>query len=349
MMIATLALIFFGFAWGFASGKKNVFPAAIISKFEEQDFSKSAEKSELPENFSEISAQCRQASFPISDQFGNNHDPVYLPGVKGSEYNNYLIISGVDGVRQLYGANSLSNNPNNWKLVNENLKISEDYELDDGIMVNGIYYIFENGNIYEVDVPLENSSGKWNVVGHFPKELDDIGVYYDGSILHIFGEYGEYSGGYDGARLAYATSDLTFKNWNIVSTNILDPNTKPESNWGVGDPSLIVLGGRVIMITDIEGPGDPYRIALWESDGFGRNFNFAGILAAPAPGNAGYNNYRVQDGDFAVSADGQIYMFANWMDTDGNPGHKLPLFSEGWTRVVGGYHCAIDVRVAAGP
>lgn len=289
-----------------------------------------------------MALRCEQAERPIADQFGNNHDAVYLPGQAGSKWRHYLVISGVGGIGQLYGSQQLTADASGWTLLDDDYTVAPHYELDDGLLIDGTYYIFEGRSIYAFSGELEGSSGQWVQAGRVPAYIDDIGVYFDGETVHAYGEYGRFAHGHDGVSIAYVRTDPSFQDWELVSTSIANPNTLPGAEWGVGDPTLLVHNGRILMITDIEALGIPYRMALWESEGFDRNFDFAGILATPRPGTADYNNYRVQDGEFAIEGNGDIFLFANWMDTDGNPGQSLPNFSAGWTRLVGGYSCALQ-------
>ena len=288
-----------------------------------------------------MAMQCEQVERPIADQFGNNHDAVYLPGREGDNWRHYLIISGVGGIGQLYGSQRLTADASGWTLLDDDYSVAPRYELDDGLLIDGTYYIFEGRKIYAFSGELESSSNAWVEAGSVPAYVDDIGVYYDGETVHAYGEYGRFAHGHDGVSIAYLTTDKTFSQWQLINTSIANPNTLPGADWGVGDPTLLVHDDRVLMVTDIEAKGIPYRMALWESEGFDRNFDFAGILAAPREGTADYNNHRVQDGEFAIESDGSVFLFANWMDKDGNPGKSLPKFSAEWTRLVGGYTCVL--------
>ena len=346
----TGVLVFVAFFLGFASARYHVFPydqiialtrpaPASAPAASVADGQGAEGRPAYPPIASDVTHSCIPASGPISTAFGNNHDVVYLPGTPGSSYAHYLHISGNGGTGQLYGAQTLSAEPDAWELLVEDYFVTKEYELDDAILIDGTHYIFENHVIYALDGDPATGSGKWDAVASFPDFVDDVAVYFDGETVHLYGEYGDYPDRPDGATIAYLTSDRTFSNWTLKHTAIADPNVYHDIVWGVGDPSLIETDAGLLMLTDLEADGVPYKIALWESRGFGRVFNFAGILAEAAPGTDTLYNFRVQDGEFVPGPDGKVFLFANWRDIDGIPGKDLPAFPDGKTRVIGGYVC----------
>ena len=96
-------------------------------------------------------------------------------------------------VRHLWRTKKFSWSSSDWELVSDKYKIGKHYEYDDGVKVDGTYYVYEQGKVYTFSGPLEKASGKWKVAGTFPnKQCDDIGVYYEDGLFHIFGEHGHF-------------------------------------------------------------------------------------------------------------------------------------------------------------
>jgi len=297
---------------------------------------------QLPTKVGQGALKCLSVEKPIADQFGNNHDPVYLPGNGEGAFEHYLVIGHEEGIQHLYGSNSLGPNGSDWTLITDDLFVSEYHELDDGLLIDGVYYIFKDGKIFTYSGDIAKSSRQWQITGSTPNYLRDIGVYRDGDTIHIYGEYGDFEFGYDGLSLGYIKTDTSFADFELVSTKIIDPNTKLGGQWGIGDPTIFVSETKVYVAADLEGKDIPYRVSLWESSSFEKPFSFAGILAQADPPSAkSYKNHRVQDAEFVPAGEGTILMFANWRDEDGDPGKALPKFSEDWTRVVGGYTCRL--------
>lgn len=242
--------------------------------------------------------KCERTSFLPSD-VANNHDAIFLQD--GEKY--YLIVSG-EKIERLYRSDDMKN----WVLVNSNYSVAGTYELDDGITVRGRHYIFEDGTIYRLEGSI--TEGDWQPWGEAP--ADDVGAFFDGRTVHLFGEAGQYAGGYDGSRIAYWTSN-DLKDWQLVSPSITEIERLHDGPYGVGDPSL-VKRDKWFLTTDIESRGVPYRVALWSAKKLGDRFKFEGILAKAN------GAYRVQDAEFAGAK-----MFANWMDTEEGP-RRIALF-----------------------
>ena len=75
----------------------------------------------------------------------------------------------------------------------EKKKIGPHYEFDDGVKVGDSYYIYEEGIVYTYKGDLAQSSARWKASGTFPsKECDDLGIFYEDGIFHIFGEHGHF-------------------------------------------------------------------------------------------------------------------------------------------------------------
>ena len=88
-------------------------------------------------------------------------------------------------------------------------------------------------------VPLKKASGKWKVAGTFPhKQCDDIGVYYEDGLFHMFGEHGNFPHGPDGTSLAHFTSETGLGDWKLVNPKAVDPNPDGGHTYGVGDATL---------------------------------------------------------------------------------------------------------------
>jgi hypothetical protein len=107
---------------------------------------------------------------------GNNHDSVLFVEPE-LEYPYHLIVSHTPKFAHLWRAKKFSWSSEDWELVSDQYKIGNFYEYDDGVKVDGTYYIYEGGKVFTYSGPLEDSSGKWKVTGSFPhKQCDDIGI-----------------------------------------------------------------------------------------------------------------------------------------------------------------------------
>ncbi|TNC79737.1 MAG: hypothetical protein C9356_17770 [Oleiphilus sp.] len=313
----------------------------------EEDAASFVALAKLPDITSDTSLDCKRNVNPIATEFGNNHDAVVLPGGDSSAYQWYMIISGPKKKHygQLYGSNYPTDYPSSWTLIDDHYISTSTYEIDDGLTINNEFFVFEKGSIFHLDSELEAGSGKWEIVSQFPEDLDDVGVYFDGDTLHMFGEFGKLKGKPDGIAIGYYIADFVgapkyFSNWRAKDNKLIDPNTNGSMVWGVGDPSLMYKDGLYYLIADIESYDSPYRVGLWVSEQIDRGYKFAGILLEAEEGTDSLLNYRVQDGEFLIF-DETIYIFANWRDVDGDPGLQLPAFESKKTRVVGGYECNV--------
>ena len=153
----------------------------------------------------------------FTSDFGNNHDAVLFVEPE-LEYPYHLIISHTAKAAQLWRAKKFSWNSADWELVEKKYKIGKHYEYDDGVKVGDTYYLFEAGIVYTFTGDLAESSGKWKKAGTFPKkQCDDIGVFCEEGVFHIFGEFGKFPHGADGTSLAHFTSLTGLGDWKLVN------------------------------------------------------------------------------------------------------------------------------------
>jgi hypothetical protein len=187
--------------------------------------------------------------------YGNNHDAIFFVD-SSLEYPYHLIISGWKcspktdnkALTYLWRAKSFSRESRNWELVSENYNIGCHYEYDDGVKIGNKYYIYEEGNVYTYEGPLEEASGKWKKEGTFPKHLcDDVGIFYEGGVFHLFGEYGKFPHGYDGTSLSHLTSITGLGDWKLEDSLAVKPNSGNSKTFGVGDPTIIKATSIVIL------------------------------------------------------------------------------------------------------
>ena len=268
---------------------------------------------------------------------GNNHDSIifYEPEL---EYPYHLIISHELSGAYLWRAKTFSWSSSEWELVDNSYQIDDKYEFDDGVKVNGTYYIFEEGHVYTYTGSLEEASGKWTDAGHFPhKKCDDVGVFYEDGLFHIFGEYGDFPYGYDGISLSHYTSPTGLKNWTLIDKKAVDANPDGGNVYGIGDATIAKIDGIYYLYSDIESEGTPYKVAAWRSSSLNTPFTYLGIAAAPRSDQTDdWDNYRVQDCDILYVPELSRYiMTCNMMDTDGKPGGDFPTLENNWTRVIG--------------
>ena len=114
---------------------------------------------------------------------GNNHDSIFFVEPE-LEYPYHLIVSHTPWAAHLWRTKKFSWSSSNWELVSDDYIIGNHYEYDDGVKVDGIYYIYEAGKVYTLSDTLEEGSGKWKVAGAFPKEkCEDVGVYYEDEVF----------------------------------------------------------------------------------------------------------------------------------------------------------------------
>ncbi|MEJ1992395.1 MAG: LacI family DNA-binding transcriptional regulator, partial [Maritimibacter sp.] len=137
----------------------------------------------------------------------------------------HLIISHTEEAAHLWRAKKFSWSSADWELVSDQYIIGKHYEYDDGVKVDGTYYLYEEGIVYTFSGPLEEASGKWKAAGTFPfKQCDDIGIYYEDGVFHMFGEHGDFPHGPDGTSLAHFSSTTGLGDWKLVNAKAVDPN-----------------------------------------------------------------------------------------------------------------------------
>jgi len=276
---------------------------------------------------------------------GNNHDAVLFVDTT-LEYPYHLIVSGRGCTADrgnnpeaayLWRTKHFSWSSEDWELVSGHYEIGCHYEYDDGVKVDGKYYIFESGNVYTFEGPLEEAAGKWKKEGTFPFHLcDDVGVYYEDGVFHLFGEYGNFPHGPDGTSLSHLTSETGLGDWTLEDTLAVNPNPGGGNTYGVGDPTIEKIQGAYYIYCDIESPGSPYKVIAWKSESLDARFDYQGVaMQARLSETEDWDNYRIQDADIAYIPDLSRYvMVCNMMDRDGTPGGYFPTL-DGFTRVVG--------------
>jgi hypothetical protein len=255
---------------------------------------------------------------------GNNHDTIFFVE-PGSAYKYHLIVSHETSGADYWRTNNFSWSSDTWTLVSDDYDIGGQYEYDDGVKVGDTYYIYEagqddpNGIVYTYTGDLADANGQWQQTGSFPKaQADDIGVWYEDGLFHIYGEYGSFSGGFDGASLSHLTSPTGLGDWTLQRTDAVVPG----AGYGVGDATIAKIDGEYWLYCDREGNGETYRITAWKADSLYDQFEFVDVAIAPRESETDdYDNHRIQDGDIGyVSKLGQWVMFANVRDIDGDPG-----------------------------
>ena len=273
----------------------------------------------------------------FTSAFGNNHDSILFVE-PDQEYPYFLIVSHTAKFAQLWRAKKFSWNSDDWELVEEKYKIGNFYEYDDGVKVDGTYYIYEGGKVFTYTGPLETSSGKWKVSGRFPKkECDDIGVFYEDGVFHIFGEHGNFPHGPDGTSLAHFTSPTGLGEWTLVDAKAVDPNPNGGHRYGVGDATIAKIGDYYYLYCDRESKESPYKVVAWRSTDLYQPFESLGKAITPrSDGVDDWDNYRIQDPDIGYIPElGGYVMTCNMMDIDGNPHGNFPTLKGKQTRVIG--------------
>jgi len=276
----------------------------------------------------------------FTSEHGNNHDPIFFHE-PGEEYPYKLIIGHDSSGADLWRAKQFSHSSSGWELVSDDYDIGGWYEYDDGVKVGDTYYLYEEGNVYTYTGELADAGGKWTVSGSFPKnQCDDIGVFYEDGLFHIFGEYGDFPDGYDGTSLSHLTSTTGLGAWQMVDTHAVDPNPDGGDTYGVGDPTIAKIEGEYWLFTDRETAEDPYRITAWKSADLNTAFEYVDVAIAPRSEEVDdWDNHRIQDGDIQFVPELRRYvMFANMKDIDGNPGGNFPTLGTNETRVVGVFY-----------
>ncbi len=356
--LKVLAVAGFGVIYGVGAAGCQSFPhrempASKASIFDERTLPKTASPAALPPVTADSTLDCERAKTPIAKDYGNHHDASILEGNATSKYDWYLFVSGKKrelGKGQLYGSNAPSHQDESWHLIDAKYRVARHHGVDDSIKIGKNYFAFLEGKIFWTDLNLEDASEKWKVVGSFPSGIDDVGAYFMEGHLHLFGEYGRFLDKPDGISIAHykATYNETknvFENWELVSTEQLNPNTRPNPDgvvWGVGDASLAEIDSKFYMLIDMETMSLPYRVGLWVSEKIDSGYEFAGIVMEPEAGGDGWLNFRVQDAEFLIR-DESIFVFANWLNVDGNiDGNPRAKSLRGKkSRTVGGYQCFV--------
>ena len=272
--------------------------------------------------------------------FGNNHDSVLFVEPE-LEYPYYLIISHTADAAHLWRAKQFSWNSADWELVSDQYKIGKHYEYDDGVKVDGTYYLYEEGIVYTFTGPLEEASGQWKAAGTFPhQQCDDIGVYFEDGVFHMFGEHGDFPHGPDGTSLAHFTSTTGLGDWKLVNAKAVDPNPEGGHKYGVGDATIAKIEGHYYIFCDRESKGSPYKVTAWRSTDLYEPFEYIGKAITPRPDAVDdWDNYRIQDPDIAYIPElGGHVMTCNMMDRDGNPGGNFPTLKGKSTRVIGVFY-----------
>ena len=281
--------------------------------------------------------------------FGNNHDSVLFVDPE-LEYPYHLIISHTPQAAHLWRAKKFSWSSADWELVSDKYVIGKHYEYDDGVKVDGTYYLYEEGIVYTFTGPLEKASGKWKAAGTFPsKQCDDIGIYYEDGVFHMFGEHGHFPHGPDGTSLAHFTSTTGLGDWKLINAKAVDPNPDGGHKYGVGDATIEKIHGTYYIFCDRESKGSPYKVVAWKSKDINQPFEYVGKAITPRSDEVDdWDNYRIQDPDIAFIPElGRYVITANMMDRDGNPGGKFPTLKGKTTRVIGAFYHG-DIQAVSG-
>ncbi len=283
----------------------------------------------------------RPADNPVfTAAFGNNHDSMLFVE-DGLEYPYRLIISHDREAAHLWRAKQFSWSSDDWELVSDRYQIGEHYEYDDGVKVDGTYYIYEGGKVYTWTGALEEGSGKWEQAGAFPSaQCDDVGVYYEDGVFHLFGEYGNFPHGPDGVSLSHFVSETGLGAWRLINDKAVDPNPDGGDTYGVGDPAIAKIGGWYYLFCDRETKDLPYEVVSWRSPSLYKPFEYVGQALVPRRDEVDdWDNYRIQDADIAyIPALHRYVMTCNMLDRDGNPGGSMPQVRGGGTRVIGMFY-----------
>lgn len=282
---------------------------------------------------------------PVEDNvfittMGNNHDSILFHDPE-LEYPYHLIISHTPEAAHLWRTQSFSWSSEDWELVSDQYRIGNHYEYDDGVKVDGVYYIYEEGKVYTYDGPLEEAGGKWKQAGTFPaKQCDDIGVYYEDGLFHMFGEHGNFPHGPDGTSLAHFTSPTGLGDWTLVNPKAVDPNPDGGNTYGVGDATIAKIEDEYYLFCDRESKGHPYKIIAWKSKSLDEPFEYLGVAIKPrSEETRHWDNHRIQDGDILYVPElRRFVMSCNLMDWDGTPGGDFPTMKKNQTRVIGVFY-----------
>jgi hypothetical protein len=270
---------------------------------------------------------------------GNNHDPILFVEPE-LEYSYHLIISHTPEAAHLWRARTFSWSSSDWELVSSQYEIGGHYEYDDGVKVDDTYYIYEAGKVYTFSGPLELASGNWTRSGTFPEGTDDVGVFYEDGVFHIFGEYGRFPWRPDGVSLAHYTSRTGLGDWELVDANAVDPNPGMLRIYGVGDATIAKIEGAYYIFCDRESRWNPYTVTAWRSDDLDSPFEYLGTAIRPRSNRTeDWDNHRIQDADIGYIPELSRYViFCNMKDVDGIPGGDFPNLESTETRVVGVFY-----------
>ncbi|MBT8045261.1 MAG: hypothetical protein KJO79_09955, partial [Verrucomicrobiae bacterium] len=284
-----------------------------------------------------------QPVFSTTD--GNNHDAVIFYEPSGYTYKYYMIVSHESSNAFLWATNTFSWDSADWTLIEGNYQINGQYEYDDGVRVGDTYYLYENGKVLTYTGDLINSNGNWTVAGTFPANLcDDIGVFYEDGVFHIFGEYGNFPPGPDGTSLSHYTSTTGVGNWTLVDNKAVDPNPDGGNTYGVGDATIIKVDGTYYLFCDLETAEDPYRVIAWSTTDINQPFQYLGLALVPREDETDdWDNYRIQDADILYVPElKRFVMVCNMLDKDGNNPDGVAAFpGVGGTRVVGTFYSKV--------
>lgn len=284
---------------------------------------------------------------------GNNHDSILFVDMS-LEYPYHLIISHEPSGAHLWRTKTFSWDSADWELVSEEYNIGGHYEYDDGVKVNGTYYIFEAGTVYTYSGSLEDADGNWEKSGSFPSDrAADVGVYYEDGTFHIFGENGEFPHGYDGTHLSHFTSETGLGNWELVDQRAVDPNPDGGHKYGVGDPTIARIEGTYYLFCDRETKDSPYKVTAWKSASLNSSFEYLGKVIQPRSEETDdWDNPRIQDPDIQYIPELSRYvMTCNMKDLDGTPGAqgRFPNLSDDNTRVIGTFYSKTTTDRPADP
>ena len=198
------------------------------------------------------------------------------------------------------------------------------------------------GSSTPISGPLEQSSGKWKASGTFPyKECDDIGIYYEDGVFHMFGEHGQLparTGWHQPGPLQLHHRSGRLDSWS--TPRAVDPNPDGGHKYGVGDATIAKIEGHYYIFCDRESKGSPYKVVAWRSKDINEPFEYVGKAITPRSDEVDdWDNHRIQDPDIAYIPElGGHVMTCNMMDRDGNPGGDFPTLRGKMTRVIGVFY-----------
>jgi len=287
------------------------------------DWNTSTDGEGLAPTASDFTTWERPADQPVfTTDHDTNHDAVLF--VEPGETYPYKMIVCRRQREDLWRARQFHWSAANWELVDDGYRVADTYELDDGVKVDGTYYLFEEGTVYTYAGRLEDASGDWEEAGTWPKgNCEDVGVFHEDGRFHLFGEYGSVPfSPNDGRSLSHYTSPSGLGNWTQVDTAAVNPNEEGGGTYGVGDATVVKVDSEYYLYCDLETRNRPYEIACWTSDSLDGSFEYAETAIEPRRnGRDDWDNYRIQDGDVQYVPELNRYVMAvNMMDRDGRPG-----------------------------